>query len=175
MPVPFFLFLLFVIEFTPLDFFIGIFMVILGLLIRFFSEGFAGNWMRANEVKADYILDEGLYSIMRHPLYLGNFFVGFGFTLASSFYTPLLLSFYSIVFFVYYYLIIREEESYLENKFGERFTRYREKTPAVFPDFKKWKRGQFLGRNALRMESSTYFIVGSIFVLFLIKVFLINH
>jgi protein-S-isoprenylcysteine O-methyltransferase Ste14 len=172
LPVPYFLFLLIVVEFDWLNFLIGSFIVLSGLLIRFFSQGFAGDWMRGSEVEASYMLDEGAYSIMRNPLYLGNFFVGFGFTLASSFYPVFLLPFYSIVFFIYYYLIVKEEENYLEEKFGERFIRYRESTPAFYPNFRKWQKGQFLSRNALRMELSTYLTVVFIFVLFLVRVFL---
>jgi protein-S-isoprenylcysteine O-methyltransferase Ste14 len=172
LPVPYFLFLFIVMEFNPLDFFIGSFIILFGLSIRFFSQGFAGDWMRGNEMAADYVLDEGLYSIMRHPLYLGNFFVGFGFTWAASFYPDFLLPFYSFIFFVYYYLIVREEESYLERKFGEGFIRYRENTSAILPNFRKWKSGQFLVRNALRMECSTYLTVAFIFILFLIRAFL---
>jgi protein-S-isoprenylcysteine O-methyltransferase Ste14 len=172
LPVPYFLFLLIVLEFNYLTFFMGLLIVLSGLLIRFFSQGFAGDWMRGSEVEASYMLDEGVYSVMRNPLYLGNFFIGFGFTLASNFFLIFLLPFYSFVFFVYYYLIVKEEESYLEEKFGERFIQYRKSTPAFYPNFRKWKRGQFLGRNALRMESSTYLTVGFIFLLFLVKVFL---
>jgi protein-S-isoprenylcysteine O-methyltransferase Ste14 len=172
LPVPYFLFLLIVLEFNYLTFFMGLLIVLSGLLIRFFSQGFAGDWMRGSEVEASYMLDEGVYSVMRNPLYLGNFFIGFGFTLASNFFLIFLLPFYSFVFFVYYYLIVKEEESYLEEKFGERFIQYRKSTPAFYPNFRKWKRGQFLGRNALRMERSTYLTVGFIFLLFLVKVFL---
>jgi len=172
LPVPYFLFLLIVVEFNYLIFFMGLFIVLLGLLIRFFSQGFAADWMRGSEVAASYMLDEGAYSIMCNPLYLGNFFIGFGFTLASNFYLIFLLPFYSFVFFLYYYLIVREEESYLEKKFGERFIQYRENTPAIWPNFRKWKTGQFLGKNALRMEFSTYLTVAFIFVLFLVRVFL---
>ncbi|MBN1695749.1 hypothetical protein JW879_10205 [candidate division WOR-3 bacterium] len=172
LPIPYFLFLLIVIEFNPFSFLTGSFIVLLGLLIRFFSQGFAGDWMRGSEVEASYMLDEGAYSIMRHPLYMGNFFIGFGFTLASNFYLILLLPFYSLIFFVYYFLIVREEENYLEEKFGERFIRYRKSTPAIWLNFRKWKSGKFLSRNALRMESSTYLTVSFIFILFLIKVFL---
>jgi protein-S-isoprenylcysteine O-methyltransferase Ste14 len=172
LPIPYFLFLLIVLEFNCLNFFMGSFIVLLGLLIRFFSQGFAGDWMRSSEVEAYYMLDEGVYSIMRNPLYLGNFFIGFGFTLASNFSLIFLFPFYLSIFFVYYYLIVREEENYLEKKFGERFIRYRGSTPAIFPNFKKWKTGQFLGRNALRMEFSTYLTVGFIFILFLVRVFL---
>lgn len=174
LPIPYFLFLLIVMEFDWLNFLIGSFIVLLGLLIRFFSQGFAGYWMRSSEVEAYYMLDEGVYSIMRNPLYLGNFFIGFGFTLASNSFLIFLLPIYSFVFFVYYYLIVREEESYLEKKFGERFIRYRKNTPAFFPNFRKWKSGQFLIRNALRMELSTYLTVGFIFILFLVRVFLFD-
>jgi protein-S-isoprenylcysteine O-methyltransferase Ste14 len=171
LPIPYFLFLLIVVDFNSLNFILGVITVLCGLAIRFFSMGFAGNWMRGNEVRADYVLDEGLYSIMRHPLYLSNFFIGFGFTLTTSFYPVFLLSSYSLVFFLYYYLIVREEENYLLEKFGEKFIRYRENTPAFYPNFRRWKSGQFLGRNALRMESSTYLTVGVIFILFLVKIF----
>jgi protein-S-isoprenylcysteine O-methyltransferase Ste14 len=148
------------------------FLVLSGLAVRFFSMGFAGDWMRGGEVRADYVLDEGFYSIMRHPLYLGNFFIGFGFTLTTGFYPIFILPLYSIVFFIYYYLIVKAEESYLLGKFGERFILYREITPAFYPSFRKWKSGQFLSRNALRMELSTYLTVVFIFVLFLVRVFL---
>jgi protein-S-isoprenylcysteine O-methyltransferase Ste14 len=148
--------------------------VIIGLIIRYFAQGFAGDWMRGSKIKADYILDEGFYSIIRHPLYSGNFFIGFGFTLASGFYPALLLPFYSVVFFIYYYLIVREEENYLVKKFGEEFIHYRKSTPAFFPKFKRWKTGQFLGRNALRTEFSTYLTVGFIFILFLVRIFLFD-
>lgn len=171
LPVPYFLFLLIFIDFNSLKFILGGIIVLLGILIRFFSMGFAGHWMRDSEVKAEYVLDEGLYSIIRHPLYMGNFFIGFGFTLASGYYPFFLPVFYSIIFFIYYYLIIREEEGYLENKFGERFVRYRERTPLIFPNFRSWKPGQFLGKQALRMEFSTYLTVGFIFILFLVRAF----
>jgi len=169
LPVPYFLFLLIVMDFNWLNFSTGSFIVLFGLLIRFFSQGFTGDWMRANEVRADYILDEGLYSIIRHPLYTGNFFIGSGFTLLSGFYPVFLLPFYSFVFFVYYYLIVREEEDCLDKKFGEKFLRYRKKTPAIFPDFKKWKKGRFSSEHALKLEISTYLTVACIYASLLTK------
>jgi len=136
--------------------------------------GFAGDWMRGSEVRADYVLDEGLYSVMRHPLYLGNFFIGFGFTLISGFYSFYVLPFYSFIFFFYYYLIVKEEEGYLLRKFGERFILYRKSKPAFFPNFKNWNKGQFLGKKALQMEFSTYLTVAFIFILFLVKIFVFD-
>jgi len=174
LPVPYFLFLLKIIEFNRLNFFLGFGVVFSGLLIRYFSQGFAADWMRGSEVEADYMLDEGVYSITRHPLYLGNFCIGFGFTLASNFFLIYLLPFYLFIFSIYYYLIIKEEESYLERKFGERFIRYRKITPAFLPNFRKWKTGKFLCDNALRMERSTYLTVAFIYLLFFIKVFVFN-
>lgn len=174
-PVPYFLFLLISIEFTSLSFFLGSFIVLLGLLIRFFSQGFAADWMRGSKVEASYMLDEGTYSIMRNPLYVGNFFIGFGFTLASNFFLVFLLPIYSLVFFVYYYFIVKEEENYLENKFGERYIKYRENTPAILPNFSRWEMGRFLRKKAFLMEFSTYLTVAFIFILFLVRVFLIGY
>jgi len=172
LPVPYFLFLLAVIEFNRLNFFLGFGVVFSGLLIRYFSQGFAADWMRGSEVEADYMLDEGVYSITRHPLYLGNFFVGFGFSLFSGFYPVYLLPLYSLIFSIYYYLIIKEEENFLENKFGDRFVQYRKSTPAILPNFRRWKTGKFLCDNALRMERSTYLTVFFIYLIFFVKVFL---
>lgn len=171
-PIPYFLFLLIVVKFDRLYFFIGFSIVIIGLGIRFFSQGFAADWMRGSEVGADYMLDEGVFSVVRHPLYVGYFFIGLGFTLASDFFLIYLLGFYSLFFTIYYYLIIKEEESFLEDKFGEVFIRYRKSVPAFFPNLKKWKSGQFLSKFALRMEFSTYLTVAFIFILFLVRVFL---
>lgn len=174
-PIPYFLFLLIVFEFRPLSFFLGCGIVFFGLTLRFFSQGFAGDWTRGNKIQAEYLFEQGAYSIMRHPLYTGNFFIGLGFTIASNFYLIFLLPSYSLMFFVYYYFIVKEEENFLVRKFGEGYIKYRRKTPAVFPNFGKWKNGKFLGKSALRMEKSTYITVIFIFVLFLIKVFLISH
>ncbi len=168
------MFLVVVFDFNPLRFFLGSGIVLLGLTLRFFSMGFAGDWMRGSEVRADYVLDEGLYSVMRHPLYLGNFFIGFGFTLISGFYSFYVLPFYSFIFFFYYYLIVKEEEGYLLRKFGERFILYRKSKPAFFPNFKNWNKGQFLGKKALQMEFSTYLTVAFIFILFLVKIFVFD-
>ncbi len=174
LPVPYFLFLLFVMDFNWFNFSIGTLITLFGLLIRFFSQGFAGDWMRENDVRADYILDGGLYSILRHPLYLGNFFIGFGFTFISDFYPVSLLSLYSFVFFVYYYLIVLEEEDYLGKKFGEKFIKYRKKTPAILPNFCKWEKDRFFCKRSLDFEKSTYSTVAFILVAFLVKGLLIN-
>jgi protein-S-isoprenylcysteine O-methyltransferase Ste14 len=171
-PIPYFLLLLVFIKFNRFNFLLGGVFVIIGLAIRYFSQGFSGDWMRGNEVEADYLLDEGLYSIMRHPLYLGNFFIGFGFTLVSNFFLIFLLPSYSIIFFIYYCLIVKEEELYLKNKFGGEFILYRKNTPAFFPKFRRWKNGKFSSINAFRMEISTYLTIGFIFLLFLVRVFL---
>ncbi len=161
-----------VFEYNPLEFFFGSGIVLFGLVLRYLSQGYAAFWTRGNELQADYMFEKGSYSIIRHPLYSGNFFIGFGFTQVSGFYPVYLLPFYALIFSIYYYLIIKEEESFLEEKFGDRFTKYRRNTPAIFPNFKRWKRGRFLAKFALRMELSTYLTIGFIFLLFLVRVFL---
>jgi protein-S-isoprenylcysteine O-methyltransferase Ste14 len=82
---------------------------------------------------ADQLNTTGIYSIVRHPLYLGNFFMWLG---------PILLTAHAwfilvFVFFywVYYERIMFSEEQFLRRKFGEVYTGWAENVPAFIPKF----------------------------------------
>jgi len=71
----------------------------------------------------------GLYRFIRHPQYLGLGLIGFGIILMWP-------RFFSLVMFVTmlfaYYLLAKSEERICENKFGERYLEYMDKTPRFF-------------------------------------------
>ena len=76
------------------------------------------------------IVTTGVYSIVRHPQYLGGLLAHIGFSfLLSGLYS--LLSTPLIITLVY--LISRKEESELTKEFGQEYVNYKEKTPMLLP------------------------------------------
>lgn len=79
------------------------------------------------------IVTTGIYSIVRHPQYLGWILAHIGVSLLlsasySMLFTPFLLGFV--------YLISRKEEDELIKEFGEEYGEYQEKVPMLIPGWK---------------------------------------
>ncbi len=88
----------------------------------------------------------GAYSLVRHPLYLGNFLILVGFTLASgNAYVALGVAFF---FFFYYPAAIRYEDHKLEGIFGDEWRTWSRNIPAMFPAHLKWRANQEAEWNA---------------------------
>jgi len=87
--------------------------------------------LRVSEThRTERIVTEGVYSIIRHPQYLGGLLshVGIAFLLSSLYsliVTPLL------TFLIY--LIARKEEEELLREFGEEYLNYKRKVPMLIP------------------------------------------
>ena len=78
----------------------------------------------------------GWYSLVRHPLYFGNYLIWFGLAIfLSNFWFVIILS---LLFWIYYERIMFAEEVFLEEKFGGEFTDWASKTPSFFPSFKNY-------------------------------------
>ncbi|MHA1676671.1 MAG: methyltransferase family protein [Candidatus Njordarchaeales archaeon] len=80
------------------------------------------------------VVTTGVYSIVRHPQYLGGIFAHIGISfLLSALYsllvTPLIIA---II-----YVITKKEETELMREFGEEYNRYKKRVPMLFPRFKK--------------------------------------
>lgn len=106
---------------------------------------------------AERLNTSGIYSIVRHPLYLGNFLMWMGIALfLHHLLTALLVA---AVFFIYYERIMLAEEAYLKRKFGDSFDAWAARTPAVWPRFRNWRRPElaFSFRNVLRREHSGFY------------------
>lgn len=96
----------------------------------------------------------GMYSIVRHPLYLGNFLMWLGIALfPHNFYFAGLIC---LAFALYYERIMMAEEQYLREKFGERFEVWARNTPAILPAVWQWQPPNlpFSIRNVLKREYS---------------------
>lgn len=126
-----------------------------GLAIRCATVGRvpAGTSGRGTKVQSATVLNTtGWYSIVRHPLYLGNYLIGLGVTMVwFEWWAPLI---YTLFFWLYYERIMFAEEQFLERQFGDEFRQWAARTPAFLPRFSQWRRSSvpFSVRSVLRRE-----------------------
>ncbi|MCX5702200.1 MAG: isoprenylcysteine carboxylmethyltransferase family protein [Candidatus Omnitrophica bacterium] len=105
----------------------------------------------------------GMYSIVRNPLYLGNFIIVFGITLFIQVWWFALVVWTG--FWLYYERIVFTEEEFLREKFGDLFLAWAEKTPIIIPRFRNWKKPElsFSFKTVIRREFSTYLSIATTF------------
>jgi len=88
----------------------------------------------------------GAYSLLRHPLYFGNFLILAGFTLAAgNGFVALAVAFF---FLFYYPAAIRYEDQKLEDIFGDDWRAWSSGTPAMFPTRLRWRANDDVEWNA---------------------------
>ena len=130
----------------------------IGLGIRIFTLGFVPkgtSGRNTRRVKGDLLNTTGMYSIVRHPLYLGNFFIGFGISLFLHLWWFTLL--FVLVFWLYYERIIFAEEEFLRKEFQQVYLKWANATPAFIPQLRNWKPPEvpFSFRTAIKGEYGT--------------------
>jgi len=105
----------------------------------------------------------GMYSVVRHPLYLGNYFQWLGVAMVAR--NPWVVVTVSLIFWIYYERIMFAEEEYLRRAFGADFTEWAAETPAFVPDFARWKPAvlPFCWRTAIQREYSGGFALVAAF------------
>lgn len=111
---------------------IGLPLILIGLILRFWASGYIGIESRSKELMANTLITNGPYRYIRNPLYLGNFFLTSGILLGMH--LPIYIIFLIIVlFWIYYTMIIKAEEDFLKKQFGEEYLLYKKKTGAIIP------------------------------------------
>ena len=88
----------------------------------------------------------GAYSLVRHPLYFGNFLILAGFTLACANWFVVALVIFFLLF--YYPAAIRYEDRKLQDLFGEEWQAWGTSTPAMFPTRLRWRANEESEWNA---------------------------
>jgi protein-S-isoprenylcysteine O-methyltransferase Ste14 len=88
-------------------------------------------------IKNGELASAGPYSVVRNPLYLGNFIgvVGFGFAVER----PYLAIAFALAFLLLYPAVVRKEEATLSELFGDRFGEYRAHVPRWWPDWSLYR------------------------------------
>lgn len=76
------------------------------------------------------VITTGVFSIVRHPIYLSSILLYLGFILLSLSLLSVLVWFIIIVF---YYMISRYEERLLTQRFGSAYEEYKKKVPMLLP------------------------------------------
>lgn len=131
-----------------------------GLLIRSYTIGYAPKGTSGRNTKhqiAETLNTTGMYSVVRNPLYLGNFFMMLGIVMFVRVWWSLVI--FALAFWLYYERIIMAEEDFLRKKFGKEYEYYLRRTPAFIPNFKLWQPPilSFSLRNVLKREYSGFF------------------
>jgi len=112
---------------------------------------------------ADTLNTSGIYSTVRHPLYVGNFFMWLGPALLTEnvWFNVAFILFY----WVYYERIMFAEEQFLRRKFGETYTKWAENTPAFIPSFKNFRKPNlpFSWKKVFKKEKNGF---AAIFIIF---------
>ncbi len=134
----------------------------IGLGLRIYTIGHVPSGTSGRNTlkqEADVLNTTGIYSIVRHPLYLGNFIIWFGVSLFTHVWWISLI--FALVFWLYYERIMLAEEAFLLSRFGDKFNDWSKITPAFIPRFKNWKKPNlpFSWKTALRKEYSGFYAI----------------
>lgn len=99
----------------------------------------------------------GIYSMVRHPLYLGNSLMYLGVAMLTGSGPFVIIAL--LVMWIYYERITYAEEQFLHRKFGETYTAWAAKTPAVLPDIRRYRPAEypFSWRKVLKKEKNGVF------------------
>jgi len=132
----------------------------IGMMIRAIAIGYAPRGTSGRNTGkqiADTINTTGLYSVVRHPLYLGNFLMWLGLIIYVGSWEFLIFAVF--FFWIYYERIMFAEERFIGGKFGQEFEDWAAKTPAFFPKCSGYvKTGRTLNwRSVMRREYHGFF------------------
>ena len=136
---------------------------LLGLLVRILVIGFTPKGTSGRNTSkqvAETVNTKGIYSVVRHPLYLGNFLMWFGIILyVNNIWFAITTV---LLFWLYYERIMFAEEQFLKGKFGEQYQKWSMTAPPFFPKLKGWQKAdlEFSFKNVLKREYNGLFAVG---------------
>ena len=146
-----------------------LFISLSGLFVRVYTVGHTPvNTSGRNTEKqiADSLNTTGIYSIVRHPLYLGNFLMWLGpAVLTGDFWFIVAFCFF---YWIYYERIMFAEEQFLRRTFGETYLKWSANVPAFIPKFKGFVKPNlpFSWKKILKKEKNGLAAIFLIFTFF---------
>ena len=146
---------------------------ILGAIVRAYTIGTTPrgtSGRNTQEQVAESLNTSGIYSMVRHPLYLGNYLMWIGIVLFTQNFEFVIIV--SLLYWIYYERIMFAEERFLEKKFGNVYLDWSKKVPAFFPRFSSYYASEtkFSMKSVFRREYSGILatVFGFVYVEFLI-------
>ncbi len=116
--------------------------------------------------RASRLRTTGLYSVVRHPLYVGNTVTAVGLAcFTTTWYVPAIVA---LLAAIYHERIAAREEAFLEERFGAEFPQWADRVPAFLPRPSGYVRGDtpFCWRRVLASEFHGLLVIGAtLFVL----------
>ena len=105
----------------------------------------------------------GIYSVVRHPLYLGNALMWAGVAIFPRTWAAAIFA--AAFFWVFYERVMIAEEEFLRGKFGAEYERWAERTPAFLPAPRKWRSADlpFSWRAVLKAEYPGFLALAVLF------------
>jgi|688.fasta_scaffold69973_1 protein-S-isoprenylcysteine O-methyltransferase Ste14 len=115
---------------------------------------------------ADSINTTGLYSTLRHPLYLGNYLMWLG--LAGLTQNVWFMVAFTGLYWIYYERIMFAEEEFLIGKFGNAYLEWSKRTPAFVPKLSQWVKPKlaFSWPKVIRQEKASILNLFLVFAAF---------
>lgn len=137
-----------------------LFISCLGLFIRGFTVGHVpkGTSGRNTDKQiAECLNCTGIYSVVRHPLYLGNFLMWLGLFLFIGIWWFVVICI--LAYWLYYERIMFAEEEFLRRIYPGAYEDWATRTPAFIPRFSSWQASTlpFSLRNVLKREYNGVF------------------
>ena len=109
----------------------GFSLILIGIMGRLYATLYIGG-MKNNGSDGNSFIKEGAYGVCRNPLYLFSFIGFIGLLLIKAQWSFLLVGI--IAYLLAYRVTIRDEEKYLEDRYGESYRQFLKDVPRFFPD-----------------------------------------
>jgi len=107
---------------------IGVSIVLFGFLIRIVARGLK----EEKSQNGHKLVRDGIYSLVRHPMYFGTLLIGLGIILIL--YKWWVFPLFFCIFLMIYIPQTNREEKLLAEKFGDEYKDYCRRTPRYFPN-----------------------------------------
>ena len=108
---------------------------LIGLIVRIYTVGHTPENTSGRNTTGGQLADQlnqtGIYSLVRHPLYLGNFLMWLAIALLTA--NNAYIIGFILAYWLYYERIMYAEEQFLRGKFGKTYTDWAANVPAFIP------------------------------------------
>jgi len=98
-------------------------------------------WARGHLERDIYLTQTGPYAFVRHPLYIGSFFLGLSFALMTR--VPPIVLLFPPLFVALYLPKALREEMFLQHAYAEAYAGYVARVPALLPTFRRTASSRF--------------------------------